>query len=209
MTRTQKIALCVPFAVLLPVWPAVQWAGDLVERSGLHPLAFLGLLTGAGVAAGAACGLAGRPIAAAVRADGDPPPLSAGRVRGAAAFAAACAAGLAAALLSHEVWTRRFAGGHRRLIEENPLVVLSPPGPRETAPAAEIALQDARYSAGVDSLLRRDAYFHDLAGRVGLDLPDWLTRGIDHAVPIYAAALAAFIAWRLSRPAPLAEEPSL
>ena len=68
-------------------------------------------------------------------------------------------------------------------------------------------MQDARYSAGVDSLLRRDAYFHDIAGRVGLDLPDWLTRGINHAVPIYAAALAALIAWRLSRPAPLAGEP--
>ena len=201
MTRPQNIAYCAAFAVLLAFRPAVEWVGAAVTLFDLHPLAYLGLLTALGVAAGAGCGRVGRGIAAEVTAAGDPPPLSGGRVRGMAVVAAAGTAGLAAIFLSHEVRTRRFAEQHRRLLEENPLAFHTPPWSRESAPAAEVALQDARYGAGVDSLFRRDTALRDLADRAGLDLPDWLSRGVDQAVPIFVASLAAAVAWRLSRPA--------
>ena len=197
MTNVPKRASLVPLAAALSAWPAGELAAAAAGLCGLRLLAYAALLAGLGGAFGAACGRGLRPVAAAAAAAGDPPPLSARRVRGLAALTAAGAAALAATAFSDGVRARWNRLVHWQREVNAPAVTAGFPLPPRS---------------GLDLDLQTDppdAYLCGAAAWAGAPASVWTPRGahrwavraVHHGLPFGAAALAAAVAWPLSRPA--------
>lgn len=187
---TARLRPLVPAGLLLAAWPLGELCGALVGACGLSPFAFLAVLTGIAAAAGAAVGWGVRPTVATAAVGGFPLPVTANRVRGAAALAAFGAAALAAAVLSDEV---RGRWSEREMIRVF--------GDRQSGPGPQLTPAGVRALAAFQTSSQQpDAYVRGVADRAGIAAPGRLTLGVYYAIPLTAGLLAAAVAWRAARP---------
>ena len=222
---TERFRTLVPAALFVAAWPLGELGGAATDALGLHPLAFLALLAGIAAAVGAADGWSVRSAAAQAAAGGFPLPMTANRVRGAAAMAAFGAAAIAAAVLSDEVRTRWNVAREDAVRRE--LAALPHGGvrwwriPRRGeglgygGPAADAAdlkrtvrTARKRIAAWRRDAGRPDAYVRGVAARTGIAAPEWFTLAVYRGFPLPAGLLAAAIAWRVARPPEVPAEPA-